>query len=47
MTKIEQLKYIDAYIDDDLSKDELRKLVYELISDESLRRSFKMFSNKN
>ncbi|MEE4256091.1 MAG: hypothetical protein V2I47_03555 [Bacteroidales bacterium] len=47
MTKIEQLKYIDAYIDDSLSKEELRKLVYELISDESLRRSFKMFSQLN
>ena len=44
MTKIEQLQYIDKYIDDNLSKDELRMLVYDLINDESLRRSFKMFS---
>ena len=44
MTKIEQLHYIDKYIGDDLNKDELRMLVYDLINDESLRRSFKMFS---
>jgi len=44
MTKIEQLQYIDKYIGDDLSKDELRILVYDLINDESLRRSFRMFS---
>ena len=44
MTKIEQLHYIDKYIDDNLSKDELRMLVYDLINDEGLRRSFKMFS---
>ena len=44
MTKIEQLNYIDKYIGDDLSKDELRILVYDLINDESLRRSFRMFS---
>ncbi len=44
MTKIEQLQYIDKYIGDDLSKDELRMLVFDLINDESLRRSFKMFS---
>ena len=47
MTKFEQLHYIDNYIDDNLSKDELRMLVYDLISDESLRRSFKMFSQEN
>ena len=47
MTKIEQLHYIDKYIDDNLSKEELRMLVYDLINDESLRRSFKMFSQVN
>ncbi len=47
MTKLDQLRYIDKYIDDDLSKDELRMLVYDLISDESLRRSFKLFSQDN
>jgi hypothetical protein len=46
MTKIEQLQYIENYIGDNLSKDELRELVYRLISDESLRRSFKMFSQE-
>ena len=45
MTKIEQLNYIDKYIGDDLSKDELRILVYDLINDASLRRSFRMFSH--
>ncbi len=44
MTKIEQLHYIDKYIDDSMSKEELRMLVYDLINDESLRRSFKLFS---
>jgi len=44
MTKIEQLNYIDKYIDDNMSKEELRILVYDLINDESLRRSFKLFS---
>lgn len=44
MTKIEQLKTIDNYIDDKMSKDELRELVYDLINDESLVRSFRLFS---
>ncbi len=47
MTKLEHLHCIDKYIGDDLSKDELRALVYDLISDESLRRSFKLFSQEN
>jgi hypothetical protein len=44
MTKIEQLNYIDKYIDNNLNENELRELVYELINNDSLRRSFKMFS---
>ena len=44
MTKIDHLNYIDKYIGNDMSKDELRILVYDLINDESLRRSFRMFS---
>ena len=44
MTKIEQLETIDNYIDDKMSKDELRQLVCELINDESLVRSFRLFS---
>jgi len=47
MTKIEQLRYIDKYIDNNLTEDELRSLIYELINDDSLRRSFKMFSQVN
>ncbi len=47
MTKIEQLRYIDRYIDDNMSKEELRKLVYELITDDSLMRSFRLFSQLN
>ena len=46
MTKIEHLSYIDKYIDNNLSEVELRQLVYELINNESLRRSFKMFSQE-
>ena len=45
MTKIEQLRCIDNYIDDNMSKEELRELIYELISNESLIRSFRMFSS--
>lgn len=44
MNKIEQLECIDNYISDKMSKDELRALVYEMIKDESLIRSFRMFS---
>ena len=47
MTKLEQLKYIDNFIDDKLDKEELRILVYDLINDESLRRSFRLFSQVN
>ena len=47
MTKIEQLHYIDKYIDNNMTESELRELVYELINNESLRRSFKMFSQPN
>ena len=42
MTKIEQLMTIDNYIDDKMSKDELRQLVCDLINDESLVRSFRL-----
>ena len=44
MTKIEQLKCIDNFIGDNMDKEELRTLVMELISDESLIRSFRLFS---
>jgi hypothetical protein len=44
MTKIEHLKCIDNYIDDKMSKEDLRALVYDLINDESLIRSFRLFS---
>ena len=44
MNKIEQLECIDNYISDKMSKEELRELVYEMINDDSLIRSFKMFS---
>lgn len=44
MDKLEQLKCIDSFIYDNMDKEELRALVYDLINDESLRRSFKLFS---
>ena len=47
MTKLEQIKCIDNFIDDKLDKEELRILVYDLINDESLRRSFRLFSQVN
>ncbi len=44
MDKIEQLKCIDNFIYDNMDKEELRDLVYHLIKDESLVRSFRLFS---
>lgn len=44
MEKLEQLRYIDNFILDSLDKNELRNLVYQLLEDDSLRRSFKMFT---
>ncbi len=44
MEKLEQLRYIDNFIFDSLDKNELRNLVYELLEDDSLRRSFKLFT---
>jgi len=44
MEKLEQLRYIDSFIFDSLDKNELRNLVYELLEDDSLRRSFKLFT---
>lgn len=44
MEKIEQLQYIDNFIFDNLDKKELRELVYELLNDESLFRSFQLYN---
>jgi hypothetical protein len=43
MTKTEQLKCIDNFVYDNMDKDELRNLVFDLLEDESLLRSFKLF----
>lgn len=43
--KLDQLQYIDRFLYDKLSKDELRSLVYELINDESLFRSFRLYTS--
>ena len=45
MNKLDQLQYVDRFLYDDLSKDELRALVYELLSDESLFRSFRLYTS--
>lgn len=42
MEKLDQLKYIDRFLYDNLSKDELRTLIYKLLKDESLFRSFRL-----
>lgn len=44
MTKIEQLNYIDRFHYDNLSKDELRMLILEMLQDDSLFRSFRLFA---
>jgi hypothetical protein len=43
MTKIEQLQRIDSFVYDNMDKVELRNLVCDLLEDESLLRSFKLF----
>ena len=45
MEKMDQLNYIDEFIYDNLSKEELRVLVYELLTDESLFRSFRLYTS--
>lgn len=45
MEKIEQLQYIDNFIFDNLDKKELRELVYELLNDECLFRSFQLYNS--
>jgi hypothetical protein len=42
-SKIEELQYIDNFIYDNMDKVQLRNLVYELLVDDSLLRSFKLF----
>lgn len=42
-SKIEELQYIDNFIDGNMDKAQLRDLVYELLVDDSLLRSFKLF----
>jgi len=45
MKKSEQLRYIDEFIFDELDKEELRQLVYQLLQDESLLRSFRLYAS--
>ena len=45
MEKLDQLQYIDRFLYDNLNKEELRALVYELLKDESLFRSFRLYSS--
>jgi hypothetical protein len=45
MDKIDQLKFIDEFLYDNLSKDELRALVSELLTDKSLFRSFRLYAS--
>lgn len=45
MDKLNQLQYIDKFLFDKLSKDELRELIYKLLHDESLFRSFRLYTS--
>jgi len=42
MTKSEQLWYIDNFLIDNLNREELRKLVAQLLKDETLLRNFRL-----
>jgi len=43
--KLDQLKYIDKFLCDKLSKEELRDLVPRMLKDESLFRSLRLYSS--
>lgn len=45
MTNSEKLRYIDDFIFDNLNEEELRDLVYQLLQDESLLRSFRLYTS--
>ena len=44
-TNLDQLQYIDNFLYDNLSKIELRDFIYELLSDESFIRSFRLYAS--
>lgn len=44
-SNVDKLEFIDRFLYDELSKDELRELVYRLLKDESLFRSFRLYSS--
>ena len=45
MEKSNQLDYIDKFLDGNLEKEELRKLVYHLVKDEGLIRNFRLHTS--
>ena len=45
MKKSDQLKYIDRFLDGNMDKKELRKLVGQLLHDESLLRNFRLHAS--
>ena len=45
MTNSEKLNYIDDFIFDKLNEEQLRDLVYQLLQDESLLRSFRLYTS--
>ncbi len=45
MEKSDQLDYIDRFLDGSLEKEELKKLVYHLVKDESLIRNFRLHTS--
>jgi len=47
MTKTEQFRCIDNFLVDNLNREELRKLVFDLISDENLLRNFRLYTTLN
>lgn len=45
MKKSEQLQYIDRFLDGEMDKPELRKLVGQLLHDERLLRNFRVHAS--
>ena len=44
-SNLDMLEFIDRFLYDELSKDELRELIFRLLKDENLFRSFRFYSS--
>ena len=45
MKKSEQLKYIDRFLDGKMEKKEIRRLISDLLHDETLLRNFRLHTS--